>query len=154
MESGWLVHSIRTALASTCSLGFARLFNIPQPYWAAVTTLVVMQSTLGASWKVSTRRIAGTALGAVAGGLVASSFGMNVILFAIVLFLLGVLCGILRLDPSAYRFAGITFAIVTLVSHIQYPPWVIAGQRFAEVCIGIIVALALVAVWPTREVKS
>jgi hypothetical protein len=43
-----VVHSIRTAIAATISLGVARLFGLPEAYWAAIATLVVMQSTLGA----------------------------------------------------------------------------------------------------------
>jgi hypothetical protein len=42
-----LTHSIRTALAATVSLYVARFVRMPEAYWAAITTLVVMQSTLG-----------------------------------------------------------------------------------------------------------
>jgi uncharacterized membrane protein YgaE (UPF0421/DUF939 family) len=36
---------------------------MPEPNWATITTLIVMQSTLEASLDVSKRRIPGTALG-------------------------------------------------------------------------------------------
>jgi hypothetical protein len=152
-DSGWLVHSVRTAVAALCSLVFARLFKMPEPYWAVVTTLVVMQSTLGASWDVSKRRIIGTAIGAGAGGLVASCLGTSALVLAAVVFLLGILCAALRLDTSAYRFAGVTLAIVVFISRGNTPAFVIAFQRFAESCIGILVALALAALWPAREVS-
>jgi uncharacterized membrane protein YccC len=147
----WLTHSIRTALAASVSLVFARFFKMPEPYWATITTLVVMQSTLGASWDVSKRRILGTALGAVAGGLMASFFRVTVPVFGAALFLLGICCAALRLDFSAYRFAGITLAIVTLLSRQNATPVLLAFERFAEVSIGIVVALALSAVWPQRD---
>jgi uncharacterized membrane protein YccC len=147
----WLTHSIRTAVAASVSLAFARFFRMPEPYWAAITTLIVMQSTLGASWDISKLRIIGTALGAAAGGLLASCFVVTVPLFAIALIVLGISCAALRLDPSAYRFAGVTLAIVTLLSRPDALPFVLALQRFAEVCIGIVVALGLSAVWPERE---
>jgi uncharacterized membrane protein YgaE (UPF0421/DUF939 family) len=130
----------------------ARLSKLPQPYWAAVTTIVVMQSTLGASWDVSKRRIIGTAIGAAAGGLIASCFRTSAGVLAAGILALGILCGTLRLDPSAYRFAGLTLVIVTLITGSNTPPFLIAFHRFAEVCIGILVALALVAVWPGPEV--
>jgi uncharacterized membrane protein YccC len=67
--------------------------------------------------------------------------------FGLVIFALGLICVVLRLDHTAYRFAGITLAIVTLVARGNVP-WLIAVYRFVEVSIGIMVALALTAVWP------
>lgn len=69
-----VIHSIRTAVAATLSLAVARLFGLPEAYWAAIATLVVMQSTLDATLLISIERIAATALGALAGALVASYF--------------------------------------------------------------------------------
>src|SRR3954468_21537258 len=41
--------SVRTALAATVSVIVARLVQMPEAYWAAIATLVVMQSSLGAT---------------------------------------------------------------------------------------------------------
>jgi len=60
---------------------------MPEAYWSAVTTLIVMQSTLGVAWTVSKQRFFGTALGAVAGGLLESLsllFGMRALLLVAV----------------------------------------------------------------------
>lgn len=146
----WIVHSVRTALAAVLSLAFARLLRLPEAYWAAITTLVVMQSTLGAAWTVSTRRFLGTALGALVGGVVGSALGGGLLVFGLGIFALGLICGALRLDVSAYRFAGITFAIVALVVHSE-PAAAIALHRFVEVTMGILAALFVTAVWPARE---
>ncbi len=73
-RSGWLAHSVRTTVATAASLEVARLFKMPEAYWASVTTLIVMQSTLGAAWAVSRLRLIGTALGAALGALLASYF--------------------------------------------------------------------------------
>ncbi len=50
-----VIHSIRTALAATVSLAVARLFGLAEAYSAAIATLVVMQSTLGATLLISIR---------------------------------------------------------------------------------------------------
>jgi uncharacterized membrane protein YccC len=63
-----VLHSTRTAVAAVVSLLIARFCRLPESYWAAVTTIVIMQSTLGAAWTVSKQRFAGTGLGAVMGG--------------------------------------------------------------------------------------
>ena len=66
-----MLHSIRTAVAAVGSLMIARFCRLPESYWAAVTAIVIMQSTLGAAWTVSKQRFAGTALGVVMRGLTA-----------------------------------------------------------------------------------
>jgi len=150
LAGGWIVHSARTAVAAALSLGTARLIRMPQAYWAAITAMIVMQSTLGAAWTVSKQRFVGTAVGAAAGGLLAS-FGMpGIPEFGAAIFVLGIACAVLRMDRTAYRFAAIAFSIVTLVA-TPAGPVVVAFHRFVEVSIGIGVALVLTAVWPGPE---
>lgn len=141
------VNSARTAIAAVTSLLLARLFRLPEAYWAAITTLVIMQSTLGAALTVSGQRFAGTALGAALGAFVATYFGASAAAFAVAVFLAGLLCAPLRLDRSAYRFASITLAIVMLVTRVN-AAWIIALHRFIEVSVGIAIGLALTALWP------
>ena len=146
-------HSARTAIAAIVSLLVARLFRLSEAYWAPITTLVVTQSSLGAALSVSWKRFVGTALGAFVGGLLASHFPPNVFLFGATVLILGPLCALLRADRSAYRFGGVTLAIVLLIPRAD-PPWQIALHRFAEVSIGIGVALLFATVWPEGEDPS
>src|SRR5271154_2821571 len=64
MDQKEVLHSIRPAVAAVGSLLIAQFCRLPESYWAAVTAIVIMQSTLGAAWTVSKQRFAGTALGA------------------------------------------------------------------------------------------
>ncbi len=150
--AGWpvVVHSVRTAVAAVVSVLVARLFRLPEAYWAAITTLVITQSSLGAALTVSWRRLVGTALGAAVGAVVASQFGPHLLVFGICVFILGLLCAVARADRSAYRFGGVTVAIVLLVPR-PGPAWRIAFHRFAEVSIGIGVALLLAWLWPEED---
>jgi uncharacterized membrane protein YgaE (UPF0421/DUF939 family) len=142
-----VIHVVRTTIAAVASLLIARLFKLPEAYWAAITTLVVMQSSLGAALTISWQRFVGSAIGAVAGALFATYFGSNTAMFALGIFVMGILCAALRLDKAAYRFAGITLAIIMLTAHTA-PAWIVAIHRFIEVAVGIAVGLALTAVWP------
>ena len=152
-SAGWpvLVHSTRTAVAAVVSLLAARLLGLAEAYWAPITTLVVTQSSLGAALTVSWQRTVGTALGAVAGAIAADHLGPHVLVFGTGVFILGLLCAVVRADRSAYRFAGVTLAIVLLVPRTE-PAWKIASHRFAEVCVGIAVALVSTWLWPERDV--
>jgi uncharacterized membrane protein YgaE (UPF0421/DUF939 family) len=128
----------------------AHLLRLPEPYWATVSTIVVVQSSLGASWAQSWRRLVGTALGAVVGGALGSFLPPSIWLFAAALAAVGFFCGAVHLDRGAYRFAGITLAIVMLVVRVA-PTWLVAAHRFAEVSVGIAVGLAVTALWPERD---
>ena len=72
------------------------------------------------------------------------------LVFGICVFVLGLLCALTRSGPTAYRFGGVTLAIVVLIPR-SAPAWLIAFHRFAEVFVGIGVALLLAVVWPERE---
>ena len=52
---GWpaIVSVARTSIAATLSFLIARLSGLPEAYWAAIMTLVIMQSTLGATLQIS-----------------------------------------------------------------------------------------------------
>jgi uncharacterized membrane protein YccC len=142
-----LWNAARTATASLVSYLVARLFHLPEAYWALVSTLIVMQSTLGAALPVSVQRFAGTAIGAAVGAVAATYFPGNIWIFAIAVFLIGVLCAVFRIERSAYRYAGITLAIIMLVTR-SASGWLIAMHRFFEVSLGIAVGLGLTALWP------
>ena len=144
-----LERAAKTALAATFAVLASRLFNLPEGWWAAVTTMVVMQSTLGASVSVSLLRLIGKALGAAAGGVLGSYFGPSVYVFGAGVLLLGMLISAGHLDRSAFRFAGIALAIVMLVVRTQ-SAWIVALHRFLEVSRGIVVGLVITMIWPER----
>jgi uncharacterized membrane protein YgaE (UPF0421/DUF939 family) len=104
-----------------------------------------MQSTLAATLLISIERIAATALGAVTGALVASYFAGNFLVFAMMVFVLGLLCAAFRMEKTAYRYAGVTLAIIVLIPRSN-PAWIVALHRFVEVSVGILVALAVTAI--------
>jgi uncharacterized membrane protein YccC len=148
-----LEHSARTAVAAVASLLVARLFRLPEAYWASISTLIVMQSTLGASLPISAQRLAGTAMGVIFGGFAAAYFPGNALVFGIAVFLLGILCAGFRVERSAYRYASVAVAIITLVPRTNQA-WIIAVHRFVEVSIGIAVGLAITAFWPEHRSRT
>ncbi len=144
--------STRTALAAVSSFLIARLLHMPEAYWAAISTIIVIQSTLGAALTVSWRRFGGTVLGATAGALLSTYFRSNLAIFGVGVFLLGLVCAILRLG-TAYRFAGVTLAIIMLIVRDR-PAWIVAEHRFIEVSVGIAVGLVITAIWPLQEKRA
>lgn len=139
-----LINSVRMAVATVLSLLLARCLKLPEFYWAPISTIVILLSTIN-PLTLAWQRFAGTALGAVLGALVASFFRPSWIAYGGAIFVCGLLCSLLRLG-GAYRFAAITLTIVLLITHTR-PPWIVAVHRFVEVSLGIAVALLIATVW-------
>ncbi len=144
------VHAVRTALAAVLSYQIARLFRLPEAYWATISTLIVMQSTMAAALPISVQRFAGTGIGAAVGAAAATYFPGSLWAFGVAVLLIGILCAVLRVERSAYRYASITLAIVMLVTR-STSIWLISIHRFFEVSLGIAVGLILSAVWPESQ---
>lgn len=139
-----LLHSLRTAIAAVVSMLLAGALKLPEFYWAPISTIVILLSTVDPR-TLAWQRFAGTALGAVAGALIATFVHVNWMVYGSGILVCGVLSALLRLG-GAYRFAAITLTIVLLVAHTR-PPWVVASHRFIEVSLGIAVALLITTVW-------
>jgi len=152
LTRGVLLHSARTTVATVASLLLARgLLRMPDFYWAPISTIVILLSTIN-PLTLAWQRFAGTAVGAALGALLATFFTSNWIIYGLGIFVCGILCGILRLG-SAYRFAAITLTIVFLIAHAA-PPWTVALHRFIEVSLGIAVALVVTVAWKLPVPKS
>ena len=141
-----LSHAFRIAVAATISILLGRLVGLPEAYWAAIATVVVMQSPLGDTVPLAIERIVASALGASLGAIESIYFGANLFVFALAMFLLGLVSFVLRLEKVGYSYACITLVIIVLIPRAE-TPWIAAAHRFAEVSLGILVALVVVAVW-------
>jgi uncharacterized membrane protein YccC len=139
-------HAFRTALAATISILLGRLVGLPEAYWAAIATVVVMQSPVSSTVSLAIQRIVASALGASLGAIESTYFGANLFVFALAMLLLGLTSFVLRLEKVGYSYACITLTIIVLIPRGE-TPWIAAAHRFAEVSLGILVALAAVAIW-------
>jgi uncharacterized membrane protein YgaE (UPF0421/DUF939 family) len=151
LESG--KQAVKTAIAGAISLAVTNLFHLPEGYWAAISALIVMQSNVGATLNASRTRLAGTAIGAVVGGIFVAIFGMNMLGFALAVAIAFFVCDLLRQSDSQ-RLATVTVAIIMLVAHTS-SAWVVALHRFTEVALGILVALLVsLTLWPNHARRT
>ena len=146
-----LLASARTAVASVASLVIARSLRMSEFYWAPISTIVILLSTIN-PLTLAWQRFAGTALGAALGALIATYAHPSWLVYGVGLFVCGMLSSLLRIG-TAYRFAAIAMSIVLLIPHDR-PPWVVAAHRFIEVSVGIAVALLATIVWPLPSRQS
>jgi uncharacterized membrane protein YccC len=142
-----LKQPLRTATAAALSYLAYRAFQLPHGYWAVISAVIVMQSNLGRSISAGANRLLGTAIGALVGALVFRMSGLDVwgVFLAIVLTM--AICSIRPLQQSQ-RLAGVTASIVMLVG--EGSAWRAGYSRFVDVALGIVVALLVSFLWPSR----
>jgi|SRR6266850_1025269 len=146
----WLVSPARTTMAAVLALVAARALGLREVWWAVMSALVVVRSDFGSSVTNSWHRLAGTALGALGGALLAAHFGPGVIVFALGVFGICLLSVALRLERPADRFAAVALSFVLLAARAG-SAWVLALHRFLEVSTGIGAGLILSALWPEQQ---
>jgi uncharacterized membrane protein YgaE (UPF0421/DUF939 family) len=143
-----VLDSVRTTFAAVAALLLARLLKMPESYWAPISTIVIIQSTIP-PLMLGWQRFVGTALGAVLGAALATFFSPSAWVYALGILLCGVFAWLLHVE-GAYRFAGITLSIIFLIPHTR-APWIVGWHRFLEVSLGIAVALAVTMFWPLAK---
>ena len=136
----------QTVVAVIASYLIACSFRLREAYWAPMSTLIVMQSTLSAALPTSVQYVAGTAVGAAVGAVIDVYFPANVWVFGVAVFVIGLLCVVLRVERSTYLYSSITLAIVMLVPR-STSGRLVALHRFFEVSTGIAVGLTFFALW-------
>ena len=143
-----VLDAARTALAAVAAMMLARLLKMPEYYWAPISAIVIIQSTIPAH-TLGWQRFVGTALGAVLGAATATYFPATAVIYAVGIAVCGLLAWWMRV-AGAYRFAAITFSIILLVPRTR-APWITAWHRFLEVSVGIAVALVVMTLWPLKK---
>ena len=136
--------AVATGIAGALSLYAARFLQLPQGYWAAISSFIVLQSNVAATLGAARGRMIGTAIGAVMGAIFVRYLGAHPLWLGLAVVLTVLICQGLGLEDS-YRLACVTVAIVMVV-HSANSAWVTAGDRFLEVSLGIIVAVLVAAI--------
>ncbi|SCZ07757.1 FUSC family protein [Microvirga guangxiensis] len=137
--------ALRVTIAATLAFAITKAFNLPQGYWAAITAVVVTQSSVGGSLKAAIERFMGTLAGAFYGGLIAafiphtslSGVGLAMI---VSLFPLALLAAV----NSSFRVAPVTALIMLLPPTGQaIGPLTAAIDRVVEITLGNIVGVVV-----------
>ena len=140
-----ILHGLRISAAGLASYAVAEVLRLPQGYWAVFTAVLVVQGSVGGSWKASTDRLLGTLLGAAYGTVVATAiphgdaFTTGAALTVSLLPL-----SMLAAFKPAYRVAPITAIILLLGSTgATEGPVRAAMLRTLEVALGGICGMAV-----------
>lgn len=138
-------HGLRIAAAGMLSYVTAHLLGLPQGYWAVFTAVLVVQGSVGGSWKAAVDRLAGTLFGAIYGAAIATLVPHNdVLMLGIALAIaLTPLAWLAAFYPS-YRVAPITAVVLLLGGTASVEgPFIAAVLRTVEVTLGGFIGIAV-----------
>lgn len=133
-----LRHALRVVIAVVAAFAVVKLFGLPQGWWAVITALLVVQTSVGGSLKAALDRLWGTMAGAFYGALVAlaiphaSDFGLGIAIAVAILPL-----AFLAAVNAIFRVAPVTALIVMLpIYGPASDPLISAADRVFEIVIG------------------
>ncbi|MDP2847176.1 MAG: FUSC family protein [Humidesulfovibrio sp.] len=155
VSASQLRHALRTAIAASVTAALTRVLDLEQGYWAVFSSILVMQAHVGGSMAASWSRLLGTASGALLGALAVTATDallgpgtgpLTAAMFATVFF-----CALLAAKNENLRLAGLTAAVVICLHEAGGgSAYSIGLNRFLEVGLGILVALAVSLAWPSH----
>ena len=154
-----MARAARGTLAALAALLLAIVLKLENPFWAAMTALIVIQPTRGLLLEKSYYRLVGTVAGSLAGLLLIFSTGSPLVLtIALALWIAAcVSIGNLLYGLRSYAFmmAACTCAVIALSGYLN-PPHIysIAFGRIACIIVGIVVATAVTALFTPRQSKD
>lgn len=110
-------HGFRIAAAGLASYALASALALPQGYWAVFTAVLVVQGSVGGSWKAAVDRLLGTLMGAAYGAVIATVIPhSDPVALGVALAAALIPLSLLAAFNPAYRVAPITAVILLLGS--------------------------------------
>jgi hypothetical protein len=120
--------------------------------WCVVSTIVVLQTNIGGTYKAIWSQFFGVLLGSSIGAFFAYQFGAGAEMIGLAIFMTVILCSFLGMRES-YRLASLSVVIIMLPwkLHPLSDPWIYAFFRFLDTCLGFVVAVVVShVVWPSE----
>lgn len=141
-------HALRAALAITVAIALAKGLGLAHSVWVPVSVLVVMRPSLGGTLHISRRRLAGTAMGAAAGVLVAWMH-LPVPAVAVLVLLFSFLIFYFKAVNYTQFTASLTFVLVVILGAVFSHTWQGGAERVFDTVLGICIGLAAsFMIWP------
>lgn len=150
-------YGLRTFFASMLALYIAMRLEMPRPYWAMATVYIVSSPFVGPTSSKALYRAAGTFAGAAAAVFFVPLFVQTPYMLATVVALwtgtlLFVSLHVRTANSYAFMLAGYTMPLIALPV-VDNPTLVfeIASSRFQEICLGIVCAAVVGAIFFPRR---
>ncbi len=141
----------RATIAALLAYGIAYALDLPKGYWAVLSAILVVQSSLGASVAVALDRGLGTVAGGIIGVALAMIAGPSQNLTVLLLAVGTLATALLAAYRPSFKLAPVTVVVVMLADPTHAQPLISGLQRVFEIALGGVVGiLCALLVFPTR----
>jgi uncharacterized membrane protein YgaE (UPF0421/DUF939 family) len=135
------MRNIKTAIAVSLSVFVSQLLKLEYPFYAAIATVISMQSSVSESFIVGRNRMLGTFIGAIF-GLIGSLISQNnAVLCGIGIIVVIYLCNLLKW-PKAVVISCVVFLVI-MTNMGGRNPWIFSASRLIETFLGIAIAVII-----------
>ncbi len=139
---------VRTAIATTLAVVFGEAVSPSEtPVMAALTAMLVVQSSAFATVGMTIQRIVGTTLGVLAASLYVNLLGGALVVYAVGIFLALALAKVMPLAESARSQVTISMLVVLTMGPGE---WANDVGRVIDTMVGGFIAMAVVLVYPPK----
>jgi uncharacterized membrane protein YgaE (UPF0421/DUF939 family) len=135
------MRNIKTAIAVVISILVSKLLKTEYPFYAAIASIISMQSSVEDSLKTGRNRVLGTIVGAFVGYICALISPESPIFIGIGIVIVIYLCNVLNWKDSA-SIAGVVFCAIML-NLKGNSPFLYSLNRILDTLVGIIVAIVV-----------
>ncbi len=138
-----LIHSLKTAIACLFAYIFTHLLGLHSDPWIIITVIVVMcaQIYVGSVIQKGYLRFLGTLIGCLLATITLLSFGHSALTIMATIALAAFIFSFIATGTESLSYAGTLGAVTTIIILISPTPTpLIAGQRFLEISLGILIA--------------
>jgi uncharacterized membrane protein YccC len=150
-SSAALRHAVRITVAAALASELTSLLGLPQGYWAVITTLIVVQASIGGTLGASFDRVMATMAGAGVGAGAAVLQSLLQLPQAVVLILACAPMAMLAFQRPSFRLAPVTAAMILMMGGSEDSALQAAFDRVLEIALGCVIGILTTQfIFPSR----
>lgn len=135
------MRNVKTAIAVCVSILISRALRMEYPFYAAIASVIAMQSSVEGSFKAGKNRMLGTFMGALVGFVCASIKPGNIFLIGIGIICVIYLCNLFNWEKSS-SIGCIVFCVI-MINLKGNSPLFYSINRLLDTFLGIAVSVAV-----------
>jgi uncharacterized membrane protein YccC len=149
-DSVVLQHALRVGITTAAAVLITKTLALPHGYWMTMTTLIVMQPYIGATFIKGAQRIAGTVIGCILAAALAAVIRDPIGIVLLVSIPAAIAVALMQVNYAVYA-ALLTPAFV-LLAEVSVGDWNLAGARMVNTLLGGVLAfIGSRFLWPIPE---
>lgn len=151
-QSTYWKSALQMCVAVTVAISIYKIFNLTYGYWLALSTIITIRATTGASVKRARERLAGTIMGVLIGVALINLFPHNHWLIFTTVPILIFLAVYLFNSSYTYSIFFTSILLILLLADGSPSPWHFAFFRIFDTAIGLLIGLsASYLLWPNAS---